>query len=60
MDYSMPGFPILHYLPEFAQMITKIINLYYPSIKMLTLKKLPNKNIKLKSKKLVLRVHVYL
>ena len=19
MDYSMPGFPVLHYLPEFAQ-----------------------------------------
>ena len=25
MDYSMPGFPVLHYLPEFAQSIESVV-----------------------------------
>jgi len=34
MDYSMPGFPVLHYLPEFSQThvhrVSNAIQLFYP------------------------------
>ena len=31
MDCSMPGFPVLHYLPEFAQTHVHFIQLMMPS-----------------------------